>query len=146
MQRIIWYSLMSVLLVGAPGQAMWGASLDNTYTSHKQAHPINVAQATREIDEEAAFNLVWNLPQVQRKARTIQRLSRGAIKVAAIVDGLPTPDDPYYKVRVYEDQPEHNSTIYWFRVSKTGVIEALDVMENKYVSLKEWQEQIRRRR
>ncbi|BCL34453.1 hypothetical protein [Nostoc sp. MS1] len=146
MQRIIWYPLMSILLIGVPGQAMWGANLDDSYAFYKPAHPIDVAQTTREMNEEAAFKLVWNLPQVQYKARTIQRLSRGAIKVAAIVDGLPTPDDPYYKVRVYEDQPDHNSTIYWFRVSKTGVIEALDVIENKYVSLKEWQEQIRRRR
>jgi hypothetical protein len=146
MQRIIWYSLMSVLLVGAPGQKIWGTNLHHTEGFNKQVHTVNIAQAAQEINEEAAFNLVWNLPQVQYKARIIHRLSRGAIKVAAIVDGLPTPDEPYYKVRVYEDQPDHNSTIYWFRVSKTGLIEALDVIENKYVSLKEWQEQIRRRR
>jgi len=158
MNKMIWYPLMSVLLIGASGQAMWGASLVNTQGFNKQVHKelaglskkvntANVAQVAKEVDEETAFKLVWNLPQVQYKARVIRRLSRGTIKVAAIVDGFPTPDDPYYKVRVYEDQPDHNSTIYWFRVSKTtGVIEALDVIENKYISLKEWQEQIRRRR
>jgi hypothetical protein len=157
MKRMIWYPLMSVLLIGASGQAMWGANLVNTQGFNKQVHKelvglsnintVNVAQAAKEVDPQTAFKLVWNLPQVQYKARVIRRLSRGTIKVAAIVDGLPTPDDPYYKVRVYEDQRDHNSTIYWFRVSKaTGVVEALDVIENKYISLKEWQEQIRRRR
>lgn len=157
MKKMIWYPLMSVLLIGAFAQAMWGASLVNTQTFNKQVHKqldglsniniANVVQVAKEIDEETAFELVWNLPQVQYKARVIRRLSRGTIKVAAIVDGLPTPDDPYYTVRVYEDQPDHDSTIYWFRVSKTtGVVEALDVIENKYISLKEWQEQISRRR
>jgi hypothetical protein len=137
---------MSVLLIGAPRQAMGEASLLKTQDLNKPVHPVNIAQTTNKVDEAKAFNLVWNLPQVQRKARTIHRLSKGAIKVAAIVDALPTSDDPYYTVRVYENQPDHNSTIYWFRVSNTGVIEALDVIENKYISLKEWQDQIRRRR
>ncbi len=149
-----WYPLMSVLLIGASGEALRGANSVNTQGFDKQVHKelvglshiytANVAQVAREVDEKTALKLVWNLPQVQYKARVIRRLSRGSIKVAAIVDGLPTPDDPYYKVRVYEDQPDHNSTIYWFRVSKTtGVIEALDVIENKYISLKKWQEQMR---
>jgi len=162
MKRIIWYPLMSALLIGVHGQGISPASAGNTQSTAKQIHQepvqpqflarlhktntVNVSQTTKEINEKTAYSLVWNLPQVQRKARTIQRLSRGAIKVDAIVDGLPTPDDPYYKVRVYEDQPDHNTTIYWFRVSKTGVIEALDVIENQYISLEAWTQQLRRRR
>ncbi|MBD2343358.1 hypothetical protein [Anabaena subtropica] len=163
MKRTIWYFLISALLIEIPGQAMPPASLQNAQGFPRQlqnelASPqllsrsnntnlVDIAQAAKEIDEKTAFNLVWNLPQVQRKVRTIQRLSKGTIKVAAIVDGFPVTDDPYYKVRVYEDQPDHNTTIYWFRVSNTtGVIEALDVIENRYISLEEWREQLRRRR
>lgn len=160
MKKIIWYSLISALLIGVTGQAMPPATLGKTQNFIKPPRkelasvrsPVDinntqdVAQTARDINEKTAFNLVWNLPQVQRKARTIQRLSKGTIKVAAIVDGFPVPDDPYYKVRVYEDQPDHNTTIYWFRVSSTtGVIEALDVIENRYISLDAWREQLRRR-
>ncbi|MBW4612566.1 MAG: hypothetical protein KME21_04675 [Desmonostoc vinosum HA7617-LM4] len=106
-------------------------------------HAVKVAQTPREIGDKKALNLVWKLPQVQRKAREIQRLSRGTIKVAAIVDSSPTPSEPYYKVRVYEDEPDHNTTIYWFRVlNPSGVIEVLDILENKYISLEEWKEQL----
>lgn len=109
------------------------------------ANILEVAEATREIDEKTALNLVWKLPQVQRKAREIQRLSKGTIKVGAVVDGSPTPNEPYYTVRVFENQPDHDSTIYWFRVFNTsGLVEVLDVIENKYISLDEWRQQLKR--
>ncbi|QSJ20756.1 hypothetical protein JYQ62_12285 [Nostoc sp. UHCC 0702] len=105
----------------------------NNYTT------ANVAQASREIDEKTAFNLVWKLRQVQRKAREIERLSRGSIRVAAIVDGSPTPDEPYYTVRVFEKHPNENVTIYWFRVlHPSGTIQVLDLLKNEYVSLEKW--------
>ncbi|MBH8573689.1 hypothetical protein I8752_11795 [Nostocaceae cyanobacterium CENA369] len=105
----------------------------------------NLAQANREINEKKALDLVWKLPEVQRKAREIQRLSKGSIRVAAIVDGSPTPNEPYYSVRVFEDQPDHNTTIYWFRVlNPSGKIQVLDILENKYITLEAWKEQLKR--
>jgi len=109
------------------------------------ANVVKVAQLTKEIDEKTALNLVWKLPQVQRKAREIARLSKGTIKVGVVVDGSPTPNEPYYTVRIFENQPDHDSTIYWFRVSSTnGLVEVLDVIENKYISLDEWRAQLKR--
>jgi hypothetical protein len=105
----------------------------------------NLAQANREINQKKALDLVWKLPEVQRKAREIERLSKGSIRVAAIVDGSPTPNEPYYSVRVFEDQPDHNTTIYWFRVlSPSGKIQVLDILENKYITLEAWKEQLKR--
>ncbi|GAX35961.1 hypothetical protein [Nodularia sp. NIES-3585] len=110
-----------------------------------EATAIKLSQTTKKIDAKAAFDLVWQLPLVQRKAREIKQLSQGTIQVSAIVYDYPTPDDPYYKVRVFDGEPEHDTTIYWFRVLNTGdVIEVLDVIDNKYISLREWREQLKR--
>ncbi|WP_427157669.1 hypothetical protein ACQFX9_18985 [Aliinostoc sp. HNIBRCY26] len=157
MKRIILYPLMTVLFVGIAGKMAMTQVAKNQ--SDKQlvktqlvaalepVSVINIAQNTKNIDEKTALNLVWKLPLVQRKAKEIERLSKRTIKVSAIVESVPNPNNPYYTVRVFEDDPNnYNFTIYWFRVfHETGVIEALDVVENRYVSLDEWGEQIRKR-
>ena len=149
MKRLFCYSFMASLLIGVATpfdiihipRDNFNIKLNtsqvvpefNNYTT------ANVAQASREIDEKTAFNLVWKLRQVQRKAREIERLSRGSIRVAAIVDGSPTPDEPYYTVRVFEKHPNENVTIYWFRVlHPSGTIQVLDLLKNEYVSLEKW--------
>lgn len=106
---------------------------------------VKVSQNTQQLDEKTALNSVWKLPEVQRKAREIERLSKGAIRVDAIVDASPTIDEPYYTIRVFEDEPDHNTTIYWFRVlSPSGTIQVLDILENKFISLEEWKQQLKR--
>jgi hypothetical protein len=105
-----------------------------------QATVVNFSQTTRPLNEKIAQDLVWKLPQVQRKAREIYRLSRGTISLAAAVESSPTLEEPYYTVTVFEIHPNKSTdTIYWFRVlSPTGVIEALDLVENQYISLEQW--------
>lgn len=158
MKRIILYPLMTVLLIGVAGQ-MAMTQVVRKKLDHQLVAPqtlaaintnelMNIARTSREIDEKTALNLVWRLPLVQKKAQEIESLSRRTIKVSALIDSVPSPNEPYYTVRVFEDDPNnYNFTIYWFRVhSFSGEIEALDMVDNQYVSLKEWQEQIRRRR
>lgn len=149
MIRLLWNSLIASLLVGVTSHADMTQIPINHFESKVnslQEFPelnnyttANVAQAAREIDEKTAFNLVWKLRQVQRKAREIERLSRGSIRVAAIVDSSPTPDEPYYTVRVFEKHPNENVTIYWFRVLyPSGTIQVLDLLKNEYISLEKW--------
>ncbi|MBH8555453.1 hypothetical protein I8751_24530 [Nostocaceae cyanobacterium CENA357] len=155
MTRLIWYPLMASLLIGVTGHS----DLTQIPRDHEQMELNSsqlfpklekytneaISQAIKQIDEKTALNLVWKLPQVQRKAKEIERLSKGSIKVAAIVYGSPTADDPYYKIRIFEDEPDHNSTVYWFRVLSTnGTIDVLDVIENKYITLEAWREQLKR--
>jgi hypothetical protein len=109
----------------------------------QQPRVVNVAYNTGSIvkvDEKTAFNSVWNLPQVQRKAREIERLSQGSIKVAATIDSYPTAQQPFYVVKVFENHPDKTtSPVYWFRVSSsTGVIEPLDLLQNQYIALEDW--------
>lgn len=104
------------------------------------AKPVNLIQTTKKLDKKKAQNLVWKLPQVQRKAKEIEQLSKGSIRVASIVDSSPTPEAPYYAVRVFENHPDKSKiTIYWFRVlSPSGIIEPLDLIQDEYISLKKW--------
>ncbi|MBE9038697.1 hypothetical protein [aff. Roholtiella sp. LEGE 12411] len=149
MKRLIYSPLMACLLIGATSQLDITQGLNNysqmgltssiLFPGLDQNTGVRVSQATQELNEKTALSLVWKLPQVQRKAREIERLSKRTIRVAAIVDGYPTPNEPYYKVQVFEKHPDENVTIYWFRVLKTnGVIEVLDLVNNQYISLEKW--------
>ncbi|CEJ47932.1 hypothetical protein [Umezakia ovalisporum] len=148
MRKLIWFPIMGTVLIGCAEKL----TISNSSQNYIQMEPeeleslasIQVAQTANQIDEKTAFNLVWQLPLVQRKAREIQRLSKGTIRVAAIVYAYPVANDPYYKVRVFEGEPKHDNTIYWFRVLNTGeVIEVLDVIDNKYITLEEWRVQLK---
>ncbi len=140
--------MIASLLMGVGCQLAFSQNSNHESQTLSELNTVNiveVAEVTREIDEKTALNLVWKLPLVRRKAREIERLSKGTIKVGAVVDGSPSPHEPYYTVRIFENQPNHDSTIYWFRVfSTSGIIEVLDVIENKYISLDEWREQLKR--
>ncbi|MBW4687792.1 MAG: hypothetical protein KME40_22450 [Komarekiella atlantica HA4396-MV6] len=149
MKKLICSPLVASLLIGVTSQlaitqslnnhSQMGLTYSNPFTGFNKYTDVKVSQTTQEIDEKTALNLVWKLPQVQRKARDIERLSKGTIRVAAMVDGQPTLDEPYYKVQVFEKHPDENVTIYWFHVLKSnGVIEVLDVVTNQYISLEKW--------
>lgn len=155
MTRLLWYPLMASLLMGVTSHSdihqipqdhlEMELNTSQIFVNLEKFTTANLAQANREINQKKALDLVWKLPEVQRKAREIERLSKGSIRVAAIVDGSPTPNEPYYSVRVFEDQPDHNTTIYWFRVlSPSGKIQVLDILENKYITLEAWKEQLKR--
>lgn len=149
-KQLTYGPLMALLVVGLLGRS----TIDRSPKNHVQAglNPslavaglgkhiaVKVAQTTSGLDEKVAQNLVWKLPQVQRKAREIRQLSKGTIWVASVVDSSPTADAPYYGVRVFENHPDKTTdTIYWFRVlSPSGVIEVLDLVENKYIPLAKW--------
>jgi hypothetical protein len=101
---------------------------------------VQASQSTPILDANKALELVQNLPQVRRKSREIQRLSRGTIRVASVVDSSPTVDTPYYVVRVFENHSDQStSTIYWFRVlSPSGQVQALDLIQNEYIPVDNW--------
>ncbi|AFZ59112.1 hypothetical protein H6G54_16235 [Anabaena cylindrica FACHB-243] len=105
-----------------------------------KATAVKTSNSIKTLDEKKAFNLVWNLPQVQRKAREIASLSRGSIKLAAVVESSPTTDTPFYVVSVFENHPDKTtSPVYWFRVSSSsGVVEPLDLVQNQYIALEKW--------
>ncbi|MDD1413241.1 hypothetical protein MEN41_00835 [Dolichospermum sp. ST_con] len=145
-KKITYYPLLASLVV----VLLPHSTIDQGFTnpSHKtfapaqflaQANNTNFLQSS-ELDAKKALDLVQNLPQVQRKAREIKRLSRGTIRVSSVVESYPTADTAYYIIRVFENHSDKStSPIYWFRVlSPSGVIEALDLIQNQYIPLNKW--------
>ncbi|WP_017652941.1 hypothetical protein [Fortiea contorta] len=136
------YPLITSLLIGLLGQPSTPQSLNSQAEIIARLSEINVikvSQATSTIDEKTAFNLVWKLPIVQRKAREIEKLSKGTIRLTAVLDSSPTPDETYYTIRVVENHVKHVDTIYWFRVlTPSGNIEVLDLVDNQYIPLNKW--------
>jgi hypothetical protein len=141
MQGLTCSSLIITFLVTIAGQSAIAQSpTRDTQMGIKnlQISRIKIAQAPSIIDEKAAFDLVWQLPQVKRKVREIERLSKGKIRVSALLDSQPTPETPFYIIRVVENHRDHIDTIYLFRVNPNGVIQVYDILQDDYIALQEW--------
>ncbi|KOP27198.1 hypothetical protein AMR41_07610 [Hapalosiphon sp. MRB220] len=146
-KRSLCYPFTASLLIGLTCHSTIARSHSKYFQTQyvqieqKSSKTIKITQATPGIDEKTALNLVWKLPQVQRKAREIEKLSNGKILVAAKVDSSPTPEAPYYTVQIYENHVDYIDTIYWFRVlNPSGDIQVLDIIKNEYVSLQAWKQ------
>ncbi|QNP29395.1 hypothetical protein [Cylindrospermopsis curvispora] len=101
---------------------------------------IKVVRPIVKINKQKAVKSVWNLPQVQRKAKEIKTLSQGAIDVGVVVSSYPKTNQPFYTIKVLENHPDSTtSPVYWFRVSSSnGAIQPLDLVSNKYTTLANW--------
>ncbi len=141
-KRLTYCPLIASLIIALVGQSAIAETLNYDkilLARYYEPTPVKISQNTTQIDEKQAFDLVWKLPIVQRKAKEIQRLSKGTIRVAAALDNSPTPEAPYYTIRVFENHVDHIDTIYWFRVlSPSRTIQVLDLVENKYIPLEDW--------
>ena len=94
---------------------------------------------TANTESEKVMNLVWRLPEVQQKAAEIRRLSNGKVSVKLMLETTPTKTEPYYTVRVFEDNPDRIVTLYWFRVNMPGErITVQDEITGEYISLEQW--------
>jgi hypothetical protein len=153
-KRLIYYLLTGLLLLGLveyvnivqPFDTQTQINLStrvNLAKSHIVNYPATSSKNSltgKMLGEKTAIDLVWKLAQVQHKAREIEQLTHGSIHVTALVDSTPTINQPYYIVRVYENHPDKSTNpIYWFRVlNPSGGIEALDLVDNKYIPLDKW--------
>ncbi|MEB3150415.1 MAG: hypothetical protein VKL60_15555 [Sphaerospermopsis sp.] len=151
-KQYTYYHLIAVFITGLIG----GLTINNLYHNYhyqsvldspslesakaKKPAVVKVTAHIITIDKQTAFNSVWNLPQVQRKAKEIESLSQGSIRLSALVESSPTTDRPFYIVRVFENHPDKTtSPVYWFKVSSsTGVIQPLDLVQNEYIALEKW--------
>lgn len=99
---------------------------------------FSITQAAN-TESEKVMNLVWRLPEVQQKTAEIRRLSNGKVSVKLMLETTPTKTEPYYTVRVFEDNPDRIVTLYWFRVNMPGErITVQDEITGEYISLKQW--------
>jgi hypothetical protein len=102
--------------------------LDSIQLAQNQA-----SQADKIIDK------IWKIPEVQQKAKEIEKRSHNTIHLGLMVAEKPTRNQPFYIVQVYESHPEQNVTIWYFRVNrKTNAISIQDNTTGNYISLAQW--------
>ncbi|WP_242031025.1 hypothetical protein [Anabaena sp. FACHB-1237] len=114
------------------------STIDSSFTNETQK-TLALSQNTNNIDAKKALELVWSIPQIRKKAREIEKLSQGTIRVSIAVDSSPSAEQPYYVIKTLENHAD-NSTIpiYWLRVFHSGKIEALDIVNNQYIPVEKW--------
>jgi hypothetical protein len=79
------------------------------------------------------------LNEVKRKNALIMKESNGKRRLSTYVETLPTVADPYYWVKVAEDNGGSFVTYYSFGVqAKTHAIVFYDVMQDSLFSLSQW--------
>lgn len=129
-----YYPIMAALIVIFVGHS----TIDPSFINETQK-TLALSQNTTKIDGKKALELVWAIPQIQKKAREIERLSKGTIKVSLMVDSYPNYEQPYYLIKTIENHTDNTTIpIYWLRVFNSGKIEALDIVNNQYIPVEKW--------
>jgi hypothetical protein len=90
-------------------------------------------------EEDQIIGLIMNLDEVKRKSALIKKESKGKRHLSTYVETPPTAADPYYWVKVAEDNGGSFVTYYSFGVhAKTHTINYYDVMQDSLISLSQW--------
>ena len=90
-------------------------------------------------EEDQVVSLIMNLDEVKRKDSLVKKESKGKRNLSTYVETPPTAADPYYWVKVAEDNGGSYVTYYSFGVqAKTHAIKYYDVVQDSLISLSQW--------
>jgi hypothetical protein len=103
----------------------------------------NIKQAVKpeiaESEEDKVVALVMDLDEVKRKSAQVVKDSKNKRHLVTYIETPPTADDPYYWVKVAEDNGGSYVTYYSFAVHKiTHNISYYDVMQDSLISIAQW--------
>ena len=90
-------------------------------------------------EEDQVVNLIMNLDEVKRKSAMVVKESKGKRHLSTYIETPPTATDPYYWVKVAEDNGGNYVTYYSFGVqARTHAIQYYDAMQDSLISLNQW--------
>ena len=97
-------------------------------------------QVKKEVNtEEKIAHMVMDLEEVKRKTAMVERLSKGTRTLSTYIESPPTAGDPYYCVKVAEDNGSNYVTYYTFNVSPDNYsISYYDVVVGEFIPLDQW--------
>lgn len=85
------------------------------------------------------LDTIWRLPEVARRAEDVHLQSKGARKLSIALHESPTDKQPYYWVKVWEDNAVAYTTHFNFFVApENKEILYLDPSEGRMMSLSAW--------
>jgi len=80
---------------------------------------------------DSIVNRVTQLPEVQEFKQAVEENGRSTFMVR--IDRMPTDQEPFYSVQVYEIFPDHQTTFNWYRVDKvTNNVSKLDIVTDTW--------------
>lgn len=104
-----------------------------------KAKAATVAPPESSKQEDQAVERVLDLPEMKQAARQIEQSSQGKNHLTAYVETPPTVAEPYYWVKVGEDNGGSIVTEYMFTVDqKSGAIKYDDLSKDTLITLQEW--------
>lgn len=90
-------------------------------------------------EEDRIVNLIMDLDEVKRKDSIVVKLSKGKRRLSTYVEAIPTATDPYYWVKVAEDNGGSYVTYYSFAVHpKTYQVSYYDVTQDSLITIDQW--------
>jgi hypothetical protein len=104
-----------------------------------KSKPLAVTKKPALNREDEIINLIVNLEEVKRKTAEVKKLSKGKRTLSTYIENTPTDKDPYYWVKVSEDNGGSLVAYYTFAVDpKTRNISYYDNMQDSMISLDQW--------
>jgi hypothetical protein len=89
--------------------------------------------------EEAAIDRVMDLEEVKRKLAEVEKVSKGKRHLSVYAETTPTTEDPYYWIKVAEDNGGSNVAYYTFAVdSKTRDVRFYNPMQDSLMTIEQW--------
>ncbi|EHQ24858.1 hypothetical protein [Mucilaginibacter paludis] len=102
-----------------------------------------IAKPAASNQEDQVVSLITNLDEVKRKTAEVKKDSKGKRSLVTYVDSPPTGKDPYYWVKVAEDNGGSLVAYYTFAVDgKTHRISYYDVITDSVISLEQWRKTV----
>lgn len=104
------------------------------------------ATARAELSESDAIHKVTALPEYQHYQKLVEKAGHHvqidpAQRVTDPTEAAPNVPLPAWRIDVFEDLPEHRSRWQTFLVSaKSGALFVYDVVQDKYLTLKQWRD------
>ena len=92
--------------------------------------------------KDRMLDSVFNLREVKERIGYVDKLTKGKHKIKLIVYAEPTKDQPYYWIKVWEDNGISMVTHFdFFAYPKPFTIKVYDSAEDAEISLEEWRQQ-----
>lgn len=100
-------------------------------------------QAQNKQKESKILDKIFELKEVRQRAEYIKLASKGERHLSAIIYSKPSKDEPYYWVKVWEDNGDsYVSHFHFFVYPDPFEIKYYNVAEDTAISLEEWRKQL----
>jgi len=94
--------------------------------------------------ENKIVDTIFKLKEVKQRASYIKKVTKGKRHLSIFIEGEPSQENPYYWIKVWEDNGSNFVTHFHFFVYPNPFeIKFYDVVTDTAISLEEWRRQMK---